>query len=67
MATRSTAVAGADIVLQAQQHYTLTQLQVYIHAANGTRRHSQQEHNQTTPDTTCKVLNDNLNYSAKSK
>ena len=59
MAPRSTAEAGADIVLQAQQHYTLTQQQVYIHATNYTHRHSQQEHNQNTPETICEVLTDN--------
>ena len=67
MAARSTADAGVDIVLHAQQHYTLTQRQVYIHATNCTCRHSQQEHNQTTPETICEALTDNLNYTIKSK
>ena len=61
MATRSTAEAGVDIVLQAQQHYTLTQWQVYVHASNGTHKYSQQKHNQTTPKNSCEVLTDNLN------
>ena len=67
MAARSTAEAVADIVLWAQQHYTLTQRQVYVHATYGTHRYSQQECNQTTPKTIYEVLTDNLNYSANSK
>ena len=55
MAKRSTAEAGAVIVLRAQQHYTLTQRQVYGHATKCTRIYSQQKHNQTAPKTTCEV------------
>ena len=59
MAPRSTAEAEADIMLRAQQHYTLIQQQDYGHATNCTRTHSQQEHNQNTPETICEVLTDN--------
>ena len=55
------------MVLRTQQHYTLTQQQVSIHAMNNTIRHSQQACNKTTPETNCEVLTENLNYTAKSK
>ena len=59
MAARSTGGAGADIVLRAQQHCTHTQRQVTVKITNDTRRHSQQERNQKTPETICEVLTDN--------
>ena len=55
MAPRSTAEAGADILLRTQQHYTLTQQQSYGHATNCTHRHSQQKRNQNTFKTICEV------------